>query len=140
MADSATWNETRSALVERCAVFVRFKVRLVLKCICKYSVYVLSVGREKRRVAWGENSSDDQSKEKTNGVKKFSENRSKSSREQRGQGPIRDTQKHRSSTSGDWRSDRNVTEDRKEPRKNNVFNERSKFTSTVDACIGRDDS
>ena len=89
---------------------------------------LLSVGREKRRVAWGETPYEDQTKEKTKGVKKFSENRSKT---QRG-GPTRnalcgDVQKHRSSE--DWRSSRNITE--KEPRENNISKDGGRFISSL---------
>ncbi|CAB4028367.1 Hypothetical predicted protein [Paramuricea clavata] len=103
-----------------------------------------SLGREKRRVAWGETPYEDQTKEKTKGVKKFSENRSKT---QRG-GPTRNTlcgdvQKHRSSE--DWRSSRNITE--KEPRENNISKDRGdsrqsfkagKDYSTLKSTLGED--
>ena len=89
---------------------------------------ILSVGREKRRVAWGETPYEDQTKEKTKGVKKFSENRSKT---QRG-GPTRNAlcgnvQKHRSSE--DWRSSRNITE--KEPKENNISKDGGRFISSL---------
>ena len=84
---------------------------------------------EKRCIAWGNDPPDDPTKEKVKGVKKFSENRSKSLRERRGERSNNDTslneQKHLSnSTSDDWRSRRNTAENRKEPRTNNIVNER----------------
>ena len=73
-----------------------------------------------------ENLSDDNTKERTKGIVRFSESRSKTSDRQR---PTRerlsgDMQKHsRSYNSANWRSGKNITEKEKEPRGNDTLHD-----------------
>ena len=93
--------------------------------------------QEKSHLAWTENPSDEQ----TTGVKKFSNNRSKKMREQQGN-PNIDTldieiQKHPYSSSNNWRSNRNIPEQKREIQKTSISEDKGRFTVLLTKCPER---